>query len=93
MSKKNFNRFRAVSRNGYEHIVEVNKNNKMICDCLDDIYHGIPCRHQIAIVVKKKGVPNYLLPFLNRWRKDYYKEPQGCLINLGKVRKTYVTFN
>ena len=44
------------------------------CDCLNDVYTGIPCRHLIAFVTKTKSNGNFNnLPFNNRWRIDYFQ--------------------
>lgn len=41
-------------------------NSKLVCLCKDDIYWGIPCRHQVAVFVKSScSFEN--LPFNQRW--------------------------
>ena len=46
--------------------------------CKDDIYCGIPCRHQLAIYIKL-NVPKNYLPFNARWllsnRCQIFHEP------------------
>ena len=42
------------------------KNSKISCPCLDDVYLGLPCRHQIAIFSQKKCVFRQLF-FNKRW--------------------------
>jgi len=46
----------------------------LVCDCNDDKFHGVPCRHQMALALKVSNFPLKLLPFAKRWRIDYYKE-------------------
>jgi len=49
------------------------KNGVLSCECLDDVYYGIPCRHEMAAVCMIKEITLEDLPFLPRWRKDYFK--------------------
>lgn len=48
-------------------------NSKLQCDCEEDKFVGIPCRHQVAIFVKRK-IDFQSLPFNPRWQKSYYEE-------------------
>jgi len=42
------------------------KNEKLVCSCRDDVFFGIPCRHQLAIFTKLDCLLSWL-PFNNRW--------------------------
>jgi len=71
-----------------EHLVSV-KVNKLICDCNDSIFYGLPCRHQLAIAIKTNDFNYDYLPFAKRWSKNYYKdtfeEPE--MLNLEKIKE------
>jgi len=62
---------RHIHRNGFKYIV-INNRNKLSCDCLDDVFVGVPCRHLMALIAK--GSENLVenLPFNKRWRLDYF---------------------
>lgn len=49
----------------------------MICDCKDDIFYGVPCRHEMAIALKTPQISVNLLPFLKSWQLNYFKEREG----------------
>jgi len=67
-------KFRIVERE--EKIHKIKKvQNKLQCDCLNDLFYGVLCRHQVAIFVKS-SVEFIILPFNQRWRKLYYVEEQ-----------------
>jgi len=74
MTKTNLNR--SVTRNGYKHIVSLSNNGFLLCDCKDDVFHGVPCRHQLAIALKTKNFDFKILRFVSRWKKNFYKEPE-----------------
>ena len=43
-------------------------NEKFTCICKDDIYSGIPCRHEVAIFLKCRNSCEFKnLPFHNKW--------------------------
>lgn len=65
--------FRKVERKGKVRLVEI-KKEKLICNCKEDIFSGIPCRHQFAIVTKEKDLNYKTLPILDRWKISYYSE-------------------
>lgn len=44
----------------------------LLCDCNDDIFNGVPCRHQLAIAIKTKQFPSKFLRFAKRWQKNYF---------------------
>ena len=73
---------RHVTRKGYKHVI-TNINGLLNCDCGDDIFHGTPCRHELAIAIKTKSFLVKLLPFKERWMKEYFvdegnwKEPDS----------------
>ena len=46
---------------------------KLVCECKEDIYFVIPCRHQLAVYTKTKFALNYL-PFNKRWLTSFYKD-------------------
>jgi len=48
------------------------------CDCLGDVFSGTPCRHSIVIFIKST-VDFILLPFNQRWCKDFYVEQPTIL--------------
>lgn len=48
-------------------------NSKLKCDCENDVYDGIPCRHQIAIYLKRK-ISFDCLPFNPRWEKAFFQD-------------------
>ena len=60
-------------RNNYIHEAKL-INNKLICDCGDDTYIGIPCRHLIAVVVKDNKYGVNVLKFQKRWEINYFQE-------------------
>ena len=62
-----------MSRNDFFHQVKLIRK-KLYCDCGDDVYQGIPCRHILAIVVKNKGAQVENLSINERWQILYYNE-------------------
>lgn len=56
-----------VKRKGQTRKLVISKESKqLVCPCLDDIFFGVPCRHEVAVFLKA-DVPLKLLPFNNRW--------------------------
>jgi len=45
----------------------------LVCNCKEDVFIGIPCRHQIAIILKSKCSPKFL-PFNQRWLLSYFED-------------------
>lgn len=45
------------------------------CDCNDDTFLGIPCRHQFALFIRQE-VGFDVLPFEKRWVKTFYQEKE-----------------
>jgi len=66
---------RFVERNEKLHIVNL-KNKKIKCDCKDDFYVGIPCRHILAVVSKEKGLDYSTLLFNDRWKLNFHIEEE-----------------
>ena len=60
-----FNQGRIVTRESKDRIVRI-KNSKFTCECKDDIFLGLPCRHEVAIFLKGNCLYS-LLPFNSRW--------------------------
>jgi len=52
------------------HIVKL-ENNKLVCDCLESCFEGIPCRHELCVYIKGTKPVN-LLNFQKRWTKEYF---------------------
>ena len=56
---------RIIKRAGAERTV-ILKRGKLECCCKNDIYYGIPCRHQVIIFTQ--NMCNFSnLPFNKRW--------------------------
>ena len=53
------------------HIISV-KNGKIQCDCLESIYEGIPCRHELCVYLKS-SLEISKLNFNQRWNIDYFQ--------------------
>jgi len=68
---------RTVEYNERIHIIK-KIENKLYCDCGNDIFVGIPCYHIIAIFVKKE-ISFHLLKFNNRWELSFYKEETNLI--------------
>ena len=66
---------RIVERNNKKHCIKL-KQKKISCDCGDDVYVGIPCRHLLALFTKEKNFDFSFLNFNERWRIKYFIEPQ-----------------
>jgi len=66
-----FTVFRQVEVNGISHDVR-KAQNKLVCDCGDDIFQGIPCRHLIAVANKALNNDFSALHFQERWAKSYF---------------------
>jgi len=64
-----------VERNGVLHEVKM-KRRKLQCDCLDKIFTEISCRHMIMLGNSQKEIKYESLPFNQRWKKNYYREPE-----------------
>jgi len=64
---------RNIERNGHLRKVKLRRGS-LECDCKDNIFIGIPCRHMIAAVTKEKGLSFKNLPILERWKTSYYNE-------------------
>lgn len=64
-----------MERNGVLHEVKM-KRGKLQCDCLDEVFTGVPCRHMIMLANSQKEIKYESLPFNQRWKKDYYREPE-----------------
>jgi len=57
----------VVERNNVKKKVKLIKD-KLTCPCNDDIYWGIPCRHEVAIFLKRRNTCSFnYLPFNKRW--------------------------
>ena len=64
--------FRIVRRLNKQREVKLIRS-KLICECQDDVYLGIPCRHQIAVFIKARCALKYL-SFNKRWTISFYKD-------------------
>lgn len=64
----NFKFIRKVERNEILHIVK-KVGQKLKCDCGDDVFYGIPCRHLVAVVSKVLNNNFDMLLFNKRWKK------------------------
>ena len=64
-----------MERNGVLNEVKM-KRGKLQCDCLDEVFTGVPCRHMIMLANSQKEIKYESLPFNQRWKKDYYREPE-----------------
>ena len=65
-----------MTRNNVLHEVKLIRK-KLHCDCLDDNYYGVPCRHILAIVVKNQGAEWENLLINKRWEILYYQEEEA----------------
>jgi len=50
------------------------KAGKIVCQCRDDKFNGVPCRHAIALANKEPSVTLKNLLINKRWRLDFYQE-------------------
>jgi len=50
---------------------------KLLCECNDDVFAGIPCRHLIATVSKDKDLSFENLKFEQRWRIDFFIDTES----------------
>jgi len=57
------------------------KAGKLSCDCRDDIYNGVPCRHLLALVTKEKNLNFGMLPINSRWRIAYFSDEEEVFPN------------
>ena len=46
----------------------------MSCECGDEVFSGIPCRHSVAIATSSNEVNFQSLNFNPRWKISYYNE-------------------
>ena len=76
-----------MERNEKVHCIKL-KNKKLHCDCGEDIYVGIPCRHLLTVLTKEKSLDFYALIFNERWKINFFHETVTAqdLINLKKSR-------
>jgi len=64
---------RHISRNGVIREIKLIRK-KLYCDCLDDLFTGIPCRHIVASVSKDSQLNFENMNFEKRWRIDYFTD-------------------
>lgn len=62
-----------MSRNRVIREVKLTRK-KLYCECRDDIYVGIPCRHILATVSKDNSLNFENLNLEKRWRFDFFKD-------------------
>ena len=68
-SKRNF---RKVFFPGSTNIHKISlRGNKLICDCLETVYDGIPCRHELCLYIKE-SLPVSVLNLNDRWSLPYF---------------------
>ena len=76
MVRKNIilhNIFREVKRNQVIRKVTL-VSGKLRCDCRDDNFTGIPCRHLLVVATKDPKVEFSSLKINSRWKISYYTE-------------------
>jgi len=67
-----YNVSRIVKRENVRKELKV-RSSKLVCICGDDVYWGLPCRHQVAVFVKSTCSFGYL-PFNQRWLLNAVEE-------------------
>jgi len=56
--------------------VILKNRNKLSCDCFEDVFTGVPCRHLMALIAKGEEKLSPYLPFNKRWEINYYQDTQ-----------------
>ena len=62
-----------MERNGVERKIEL-KQGKLICECQDAVFTGVPCRHSVMIVNSQTDLRFDNLTWNRRWKIDHYAE-------------------
>jgi len=62
---------------------------KLRCKCDEDLFFGIPCRHQTTIFFKF-NLQFEALPFDSRWRLDYYNDQSQGMILINALEKELI---
>ena len=52
------------------------ENQKILCQCKESIYEGLPCRHELALIIHVLK-DSQLFPFELRWKQNYYHDKYG----------------
>ena len=50
------------------------RNRKLCCDCRDDTFYGLPCRHIMTVVTKDRTVDAESLRIQVRWGTNFCQE-------------------
>ena len=53
------------------------KRKKLQCDCLESIFEGLPCKHELCIYIKESQ-PISALNIAERWTLEYFKPEDIC---------------
>ena len=65
---------RIAERNGYKRVLKL-KDGLVSCECGDDLFIGVPCRHMIGVANKEPSIHYRNLPINERWRISYCIHP------------------
>jgi len=91
--------FRVASRSGKERVLKF-QNGKVFCECKDDRFIGVPCRHMIALANKESSIQCHHLPINLRWKINDFEgnqieeEPELLpQINSAETKTNKVFFN
>jgi len=56
---------RTAERNGYKRVLKL-KDGLVSCECGDDLFIGVPCRHMIGVANKEPSIHYRNLPINER---------------------------